>query len=146
MLNFVLCDDNISTLDRLSRMLEAIFIEHGIDAEVCLSTASPYEVISYIENNKVDAIILDINLKSQLNGCDLADEIRKKNKDLYIIFLTGHLEYALLAYKYKTFDYLSKPIVSERLEDTILRLVDDMNNLTSKFIKRKYWNSFRRKR
>ena len=135
MLNFVLCDDNIPTLDRLSKMLETIFIEHEINAEIGLSTASPYEVISYIENNKVDAIILDINLKSQLNGCDLADEIRKKNKDLYIIFLTGHLEYALLAYKYKTFDYLPKPIVNERLEGTILRLVDDMNNLTSKFIK-----------
>ena len=135
MLNFILCDDNIPTLDRLSKMLESIFINHEIDAGITLKTTSPYEVISHIENNKVDVVFLDINLKSELNGCDLADEIRKHNKNVYIIFLTGHLEYALLAYKYKTFDYLPKPIVNERLEDTILRLVEDMNSWSSKFIK-----------
>lgn len=135
MLNFILCDDNIPTLNRLSKMLETIFIKHEIDAEVSLKTPSPYDVVNYINENKVDVVILDINLKSTLNGCDLADTIRKKNKNAYIIFLTGHLEYALLAYKYKTFDYLSKPITDERLEGTILRLIEDMNSVSSKFIK-----------
>ena len=33
------------------------------------------------------------------------------------------MEYVLLAYKFKTFDYLIKPLSYERLEDSILRLV-----------------------
>ena len=61
--------------------------------------------------------------------------VRKKNKSVYIIFYTGHLEYALLAYKYKTFDYLCKPLSQERLEETILRLLDDVKLSNSNFIK-----------
>lgn len=135
MLNFVICDDNLAVLNRLSKMLEAIFINNDIDAEVGLKALNASEVINYIENNKVDVLILDINLKSEITGCDIADTVRKKNKDVYIIFTTAHLEYALIAYKYKTFDYLPKPISEERLEETILRLIDDIKLSPSKFIK-----------
>ncbi len=135
MLNFVICDDNPAVLNRLSKMLEAIFITNDIDAEIGLKALSASDVINYLESNKVDVLILDINLKSETTGCDIAEMVRKKNKDVYIIFTTGHLEYALIAYKYKTFDYLPKPIVDERLEETILRLMDDMKSTPSKFIR-----------
>ena len=135
MLNFVICDDNPAVLNRLSKMLEAIFITNDIDAEIGLKALSASNVINYLESNKVDVLILDINLKSETTGCDIAEMVRKKNKDVYIIFTTGHLEYALIAYKYKTFDYLPKPIVDERLEETILRLMDDMKSSPSKFIR-----------
>ena len=135
MLNFVVCDDNSSILSKLCKMLEAIFINNDIDATIELKATKPSDVINYIEQNKVDVLILDINLKSNLNGCDIANIVRKKNKDCYIIFTTGHLEYALIAYKYKTFDYLPKPIIEERLEETILRLMDDMKSTPSKFIR-----------
>jgi len=135
MLNFVICDDNQSVLNRLAKMLESIFIKNDIDAEIGLKATNPSDVIDYLKNNKVDVLILDINLKSEITGCDIADMIRKKNKDVYIIFTTGHLEYALIAYKYKTFDYLPKPIVDERLEETILRLMDDIKLTPSKFIR-----------
>lgn len=135
MLNFVICDDNSSILDRLYKMLESIFIKNNIDASISLDTTNAVDVINYIEHNKVDVLILDINLKSKLNGCDIANIVRKKNKDIYIIFTTGHLEYALIAYKYKTFDYLPKPIVYEKLEETILRLIDDMKSTPTRFIR-----------
>lgn len=135
MLNFVICDDNPAVLNRLSKMLEAIFINNNIEAEIGLKALSASDVIGYLESNKVDVLILDINLKSETTGCDIAEMVRKKNKDVYIIFTTGHLEYALIAYKYKTFDYLPKPIVDERLEETILRLMDDMKSTPSKFIR-----------
>lgn len=134
MLNFVLCDDNIQVLNRLSKVLESIFIKNNLDAEIGFSTSNPHELLEYTESHSVNVLILDINLKCEITGCDIADIIRKKNKNVYIIFLTGHLEYALVAYKYKTFDYLPKPIIDERLEETVLRLVDDIKQDTAKFI------------
>lgn len=135
MLNFVICDDSPTILEKLSKMLEAIFINNNIDAEIGLKALTAYDVINYVDNNKVDVLILDINLRSETTGCDVANMVRKKNKDVYIIFTTGHLEYALIAYKYKTFDYLPKPIVDEKLEETILRLMDDIKHTPSKFIR-----------
>lgn len=135
MINFVLCDDNIPSLNRLAKMLESIFIKHNIEAKIGIQASTPDEVLEYVQSHKVDVLILDINLNSKLSGCDIADLVRKKNKNVYIIFLTGHLEYALLAYKYKTFDYIAKPIVDERLEECVLRLIEDMTCETINYIR-----------
>lgn len=135
MLNFVMCDDNINILGKFSKILESIFISHNIDATIGCSTSDVDEILEYISNNSVDVVILDIQLKSNINGLELAEKIRELNKSCYIIFTTGHLEYSLIAYKVKTFDYLPKPITYERLEETILRLIQDMNGLPKKYIK-----------
>ena len=127
MINFVLCDDNKSILNRLEKMLESILINNNLSGEIGLSTTSPDDLISYIERNSFDVVILDIDLKSNVSGIDLANIIRKKNKRAYIIFTTAHLEYLMVAYKYKTFDFLAKPITVERLEETITRLFDDIS-------------------
>lgn len=127
MLSFVLCDDNKAILDRLSKMLETIFIEHNIDAEVFLTSTNPQDVLDYLKSNIVNVLFLDIDLKSTLSGLDLADMIRKFNKEVYIIFTSAHLEYILLAYKCKTFDFIPKPLSIERVEETIIRLMDDIN-------------------
>ena len=73
----------------------------------------------------------------QVCGPDLElNVLSRKNKKAYLIFSTGHLEYSLVAYSVKTFDYLPKPITLERLEITLNRLLDDLNtNSYKKFIK-----------
>lgn len=135
MLKFALCDDNFNVLDRLCKMLESIFIKNDFNASIVFRSTNASELVEYITQNPIDVLILDINLNSTYTGCDIADIARKKSKDTYIIFSTGHMEYVLLAYKYKTFDYLPKPILEERLEETILRLFEDINSTPTKFIK-----------
>lgn len=135
-LNFVLCDDNLNIVKKLKEMLEILFIKNDIDAKIGFITDNPLEVISYEEENNIDVLILDINLNSNISGIDLAKQIRKSNKKVYLIFSTGHLEYSLLAYSVKTFDYLPKPLTIERLEVTLNRLLDDINSGSNKrFIK-----------
>ena len=132
MLNFVICDDNKSVLDRLAKMLESIFMEHNYDAEIKFKTTESDKLKDYIRNNNVDVVILDINLNSDVSGLKLAEELRKWNKHFYLIFTTGHLEYALLAYRVKTFDYIPKPVTMERLESTVSRIFEDVTNSTNK--------------
>jgi len=135
MLNFVLCDDNVNILNRLEKMLENIFTKNGYDASVVFKSDNADDILDFIEHNVTDVLMLDINLKSNKSGLELAEEIRKRKKNAYIIFTTGHLEYAMVAYKYKTFDYLPKPITTDRLEDTIARLFEDANEVSKKYIK-----------
>jgi len=135
MLNFVLCDDNLNIVKKLKEMLEILFVKNDIDAKVGFYTDKPEKVLEYEKENIVDVLILDINLNSNISGIDLAEKIRKHNKKVYIIFSTGHLEYSLVAYSVKTFDYLPKPITLERLEVTLNRLLDDLSNSSNnKFI------------
>lgn len=135
MLNFVLCEDNQSILDKLTKMLESIFIKNNLHGKISCAVTAPDELINYIEKERFDVVILDIDLKSEISGISLANLIRKNNKKAYIIFATAHLEYSLLAYKYKTFDFLPKPVTLERLEETILRLFDDATAKCGNFFK-----------
>lgn len=135
MLDFVICDDNANSLNRLEKLLESAFISRNLEAQIVLSTTEPGDLINYLKRNSVNVVILDIDLKAKVTGLDLANLIRKQDKDVYIIFTTGHLEYGLIAYKYKTFDYLPKPVTIERLLDTIDRLSDDIFGDDTKFVR-----------
>lgn len=135
MLNFVLCDDNLSVLDRLEKMLNTLFLKHDYDAQITFKSDSANDVLSYVKDNTVNVLILDINLQSNISGIELAAKVRQNNKKVYIIFTTGHLEYAMVAYKVKTFDYLAKPITIERLETTIVRLFDDIYHTPKQYLK-----------
>lgn len=142
MLNFVLCDDNATVLKKLEHTLDNIFTKHNFEAEVVFSSPNSDEILNYIKSNSVDVVFLDIDLKAKKTGLNLAEEIRTINKNCYIIFTTGHLEYVMVAYKYKTFDYLPKPITYERLESTIIRLFEDINGSPKRYLKLDNKNTF----
>lgn len=135
MINFVLCDDNAQLLSKLQDTLEAIFLRNDLDACVNYSTTNAKDLIDYIHNNKVDVLFLDIDLDSNYNGIELAKEIRKDNKLLYLIFVTGHFEYIISAYECKTFDFIQKPFSQSKIESTILRLFEDLEDNSASFIK-----------
>ena len=135
MLDFVICDDNPNALSRLEKLLESAFMSRNIEAQIVLSSTEPNDLITYLRHHSVNVVILDIDLKAKVSGLDIANLIRKQDKNVYIIFTTGHLEYGLIAYKYKTFDYLPKPVTIERLLDTIDRLIDDMFGDDTKFVR-----------
>lgn len=125
MLHFVLCDDNELFAKKTASILENIFMKHDINAEISYVSPCADDILKYSESHTIDVLILDIDLNSNMTGLELAKEFRKNNKDAYIIFITGHFEYSMLAYKVKTFDYLIKPISAEKMEQTILRLYND---------------------
>ena len=95
MIKFALCDDSINILEKVSKMLETIFNENNFNAVVAYSSTNTNDMLNYINNNKIDVIILDININSNKDGLNLAEFIRKNNKNTYIIFSTGHLEYII---------------------------------------------------
>lgn len=60
------------------------------------------------------------------NGVEFATELRKFNKNFYLVFLTAHFEYSLLSFKCKTFDYLLKPITASSLISIFKRFKDEL--------------------
>ncbi len=134
MLNFVLCDDNLAFLKSLDKTLNKLILKNNFNAKVGFSSDKVSDVLNYINNNHTDVLFLDINLSNSDNGINIAEKIRSRNKNIYLIFTTGHLEFAFLAFQVKAFDYLPKPITAERLEKTLIRLFDDINSSDNKFI------------
>ena len=84
--------------------------------------------------NIIPAVVLRGLIRSNIKPEDFEDQA-KMTEHLEYLSHYGHLEYSLVAYKLKTFDYLAKPITLERLEETVLRLVEDVNGQPKKYIK-----------
>ena len=137
MLNFILCDDDAHMLNKLALLFEKAFIKNDFDAKIVLKTQNYRELLSFMSSNLVNVVVLDIEFKnSKINGLNIAEEIRKINKDCYIIFITSHFEYVMEAYTYKTFAYLFKNSLSvDTLSETLIRLFDDVSGSSTKFIK-----------
>ena len=81
--------------------------------------------LNFLNNNKCDLLLLDINLPGNLNGEDVLREIRNNPllKKLPIIVITA---YALKGDKQRFLDqgandYLSKPVEKPVLRETIAK-------------------------
>ena len=47
MLNFVICDDNLNILEKLSQMLEKIFIKNDYEAKITFKSDKPEFFLVY---------------------------------------------------------------------------------------------------
>ena len=73
------------------------------------------------EERFYDLYLLDIEFGGDVNGLELAGEIRKRDEDAQIIFLTSHSEFALQGYDYHPFQYVLKEEIG-RMENILEEL------------------------
>ena len=85
------------------------------------SCGHPLEALEIINRFNPDIIFLDIEMPD-ISGIEL---LRKKiTASALPVFITSHPEFALESYELDAFDYLMKPVSSERFARCALRLRD----------------------
>ena len=62
------------------------------DLRIIAKFESPVKAIAYAEEHDVDMAILDIEMP-EMNGIELGKELRKRRKDIILIFITAHTQY-----------------------------------------------------
>jgi len=133
MIKIALCDDNLKSIQNISKLMESIIIEFDMDAEITIVTDDQNIIYNEIKNDNIDILFLDVDFQnSGRNGVEFATELRKFNKSFYLVFLTAHFEYSLLSFKCKTFDYLLKPISSSALVSIFKRFKDEFFSTENK--------------
>lgn len=87
-----------------------------------IGTADSYEnSLRLIKKTQPDVIFLDILLKNK-TGFDLLETLLPINA--HVIFVTGHDQYAIKAFKYRPLDYLLKPLDIDQLIHSVKRVVE----------------------
>ena len=79
-------DDEMGIVDSLS-----IFLKRS--GYNFTGVTNPMEAIEKVKNEHFDMMILDL-IMTPIHGDEVVEEIRKFNKDLYILLLTGHKDLA----------------------------------------------------
>jgi DNA-binding LytR/AlgR family response regulator len=115
-LRIVLVDDEALLLEQM----EDIFEKHE-KAEIVGAYTNACEALDAIEEQKPDVVFLDVSMPL-MDGFQLAERIKRANLEPFIIFVTGHNEFALEAFDAEAVDYIVKPFTKERVLKSIERL------------------------
>jgi len=96
------------------------------------STLDGLEALQRLDETHYSVIISDIRMPS-IDGIELLKEIKGKNIESLLIFITGHghIDGAVEAIKLGAYDYVTKPIDDIRLKLTIKRALEKKKLLAS---------------
>ena len=144
MIKIGMCDDNLNSIKIASKLLEAEIIEQDLDAEISIISSEQKKIFDAIYNKEIDVLFLDIDFKNNgKNGIDIAKDLRKINKNFYLVFLSAHQRYLHVSLTTKIFDYLVKPINRDTISDIVIRLKDEFANNKVLFLHLNKWEFVR---
>lgn len=120
-MNAVIIDDEKAVRNTITSLLHDSFPEISVKASV----GTVKEGVDAMSKFHPDLLLLDIELPDGL-GFDLLNRIPTKN--LRVIFITGHQEYALRAIKVSALDYILKPVDINELSVAVEKALRSFNN------------------
>jgi len=122
MIKIAFCDDDLSTLNELSVLLDQYRAELSCNTTYA-AFQSPLELLADIEKGmRFDILFLDVIMPGE-NGISAAREIRQYDSAAKIIFLTSSSEFAVQSYTVGAYFYQMKPVRTEsffRLMDSVI--------------------------
>lgn len=107
MIKIALVDDEKESIDLLEKYI----------GQICDRNKIRYEIAKFKDGEELiaeyrpvfDMIYLDIEMERS-NGMEIAEIIRKKDRDTILIFVTQMAQYAVRGYRVDALDYMVKPI------------------------------------
>jgi two-component system LytT family response regulator len=115
-LRVVVADDEPIGRHRLVRLLQT-----EQDTEVVAACADGREAMEAIREHTPDVVLLDIQMP-HLDGFEVVAALGEAHQPA-VIFVTAHDQYAVRAFEVHAFDYLLKPVDSDRLREAMERAV-----------------------
>jgi DNA-binding LytR/AlgR family response regulator len=114
-INCIAIDDEPLALDKIREYIKRIGYLNLIE-----SFDNALDALSFLKNNKVDLIFLDIQME-ELTGIQLMEALQIKPK---VVLTTAYDEYALKGYELDVCDYLLKPISFQRFLQACEKVYD----------------------
>ena len=135
----LIIDDN----SEIRVILDEILTENGYKTRLA---ANYNQALSEIDKKLPDIAIIDVKLdKSENDGIELLTHIKKKNKDIPVIIISGHanIEMAIKSLKSGAFEFIQKPFDRDRLVNFVNRASENVNlKNENKNLKLKLFQSF----
>lgn len=107
MYHVAIVEDEKEYAEQLQTFLKQYEEEHNLRFKVTVFGDGAEILKNY--QKIYDLILLDIEMP-QMNGMDAADQIRKQDQDVVMMFITNIASYAIRGYEVGALDYVMKPI------------------------------------
>ncbi|MHB1610917.1 MAG: LytR/AlgR family response regulator transcription factor [Sulfobacillus sp.] len=118
MLKALIVEDEYPARQELRYLLEP----YQDQLEVIGEAQSVKEALRLIEAMDYDVVFLDVQMPGA-NGLELARQLKTLKPSLRVVFVSAHENYAVDAFAIQVVDYLLKPVSSDRMAETMRRLL-----------------------
>lgn len=140
MIKIAICDNEYQTAVEIEQWITTISEKRFIEADTDVFSDGE-ELIHEIEHiNSYDIIFLDIEMEI-MDGIKTAKKIRKIDKNVVIIYVSGYEAYAIETFEVNPFRFIVKPVKKEMFEKIYLAAVERVT-LDDAFFQFKYGKSF----
>lgn len=123
MIRAIIVDDEAPARTRFKRLLGDFK-----DIQVVGEASNGLEALQFVQDLKPDLVFLDIEMP-ELNGLETAQALGESGPA--VVFVTAYSEHALKAFELSAMDYLVKPVVPERLSETLEKMRKKMKSPSS---------------
>jgi two-component system LytT family response regulator len=116
----LIVDDEQSARESLKRALMTL----NLSVDLVGMAENAQQAIDIIIDRRTELVFLDIEMPGH-DGFWLANQIQKLNIPIHLIFVTAYNEYAIQAFRYAAFDFLTKPLDIDQLQQTMDRYLKE---------------------
>ena len=131
MIRVAIVEDDPASVRQLEEYLEKYAGEHGVSFKV--DSFGDGDAIVERFPADYDILFMDIELPF-MNGMEAAEEIRRIDGEVEIIFVTNSAQYALQGYRVGALDYILKPIVYYSFEQSLRRALENRDRSRDRWI------------
>lgn len=78
------------------------------------------QALERVRQEAIDLVFIDIMIGED-HGLEVARQLRSTHSEIDIVFVTSHKEFAIDSFDSYPLDYIIKPVLKSRLEQTIMR-------------------------
>lgn len=118
--SLAVCEDDATIREAVCRFCDKVLEEAGIPHEImAFSQVEEVEAALSAKEKKIHLLILDIETGGK-TGVELAQELREKDDERSILFITGYEKYLSVGYEVRPVQFLLKPINWEKLKKAVL--------------------------
>ncbi|MCI8965983.1 MAG: response regulator transcription factor [Lachnospiraceae bacterium] len=113
-MRIAICDDEEVQRLLLQRYVQEWALDSKVEVETRLFASGESFWFAWEDDRAYDLLVFDIEM-GQLSGMELAAEIRRKDEDIPILFVTGYDSYMAQGFEVAALHYLLKPLRREKL-------------------------------
>lgn len=127
MLDIYVCEDNAAQRKAVVQAIENTVLIEELDMRLALDTASPHTLLEAAQQSRNTGLyFLDIDLRCDMNGLQLAGRLRQIDPRGFIIFITAHSELSFMTFQYRVeaMDFVLKDNPAEakvKIRECLLR-------------------------
>jgi len=131
MIRIAIVEDDNNYKEQLIDFLHKFKQERG--ETISIETFSDGDEIVENYHAQYDIILMDVQMQF-MDGMSAAEEIRKMDSEVVIIFITNLAQYAIKGYAVDALDYILKPISYFQFSQRLTRAIERMKRREAQFI------------